>query len=347
MPPLWILIGVLLGVLIYYVFRRLRIKQASASLERRLEMFDSMDMISLRIENDLDTDRMPRYFAYKKEYLMDTLNQHKCGSCYIISVCNMLSNRMSVATRGNLKELLSPQYLLCEDSGNTGEACGGGSPEDVLEYIEKNGVILDKFMPYQQNDFQDSVNRSACVLKDREALRPENKVYVEPGTVKFLCKSFFNIGSSTHLENIRRMKEEILRNGVIVGTVYVHDDLYNYVPGTVYKKSKYAKFLWGHSIIITGFCDKECSSLPASDKQIDLSKDENEMELEPHWRIHNTWSPSFGMQGYFWIRMYTNECEIESRASAAVPCLSKSLFSKLYHNLPPLGGAAPPYEIIY
>jgi C1A family cysteine protease len=336
---LTIIAGILIGLLIYTVFKISRSRRMSA----RRQLSDSLDMVSFRMENAVES--MPRYFAYNKELLTGPVNQHKCGSCYIISVCNMLADRISLATRGSLVVHLSPQYLLCTDSGRTGAACDGGGPEEVLEYIEDNGVVLEEFMPYKQDDFQDKLNVAACVLADKRAVLPENKVYIEPGSVKFLCKSFFSLGSGAHLENIKRMKYEIIANGCIVGTVYVHDDMYDYRAGSVYKKSKHSKFLYGHSIEIVGFCDRGCGGGESQDARGNLFG--HVMDMEPYWIVKNSWGDKFGTGGYMFVRMYTNEVEIASRASAGTPCMSAALYKKLFNRVPLAAANARIFDAIY
>lgn len=305
---------------------------------------DKVPFSVIKVNNNLPNGTIPRYFVYKKELLTEPINQRKCGSCYIISVCNMLSDRISIASGGRIRVLLSYQYLLCTDSGNTGAACDGGGPEDVLEYISKHGAILEEHMPYQQDDIKKDLNTTACVIRGRDGLLPQNKVFVDPKSIRFLCNRFDRIGSNTHLENVRRMKREILENGCIVGTVYVHDDLYDYKPGTVYKKGSYSKFLYGHSVEIVGFCD------PFSGDTHTVSGDNtygHDFANEPYWIVKNSWGLNFGLRGYMFIRMYKNEVEIESRASAALPKLSDDLLASLiqkHHT--PLSGAQP-FDIIY
>lgn len=299
----------------------------------------SIPYIVIQINNNID--QMPKYFSYKTEYLVEPINQNKCGSCYIIATCNMLSDRICIGTNGMVKEFLSPQYLLCIDSGDThDDACSGGSPETVLEYIESRGVILDKYMPY--NQVGEHLNKQACVISPQhtKALNPENRVYIEPGSAKHLCVERFTIGSQTHLDNINRMKTDIVQNGPIVGTIYVHEDLYDYRGnGAIYSKSKGSRFLYGHAIEIVGFCDTGgCHTSVLG----------HALSPEPYWIVKNSWSRNYGMGGYIYIRMYTNECEIESRASSAIPKMSETLYHTISNNVMNLRGTGDTkaYEVI-
>jgi C1A family cysteine protease len=250
----------------------------------------------------------PKLFQYNKKYLIDTINQYKCGSCYIISSCNMLSDRLSLATHGNLKYKLSYQYLLCNDSGDTNDPCTGGNPEDILKYIEKNGAILEKYMPYKQYDKK--IDDMKCVLNNSEALNSSKKIFIEPNTIKELCSSYFIKNSSRHLQNIKNMKMDLINNGPIIGTLYIHDDIFNYKSGQIYTKKEGAKFLYGHAVEIIGYYDS-----PETNKS--------------YWIVHNSWSSKFGDNGYLFVKMYNNECEIESRSSSAIPMISNSFINNL------------------
>lgn len=272
--------------------------------------FKATNWVYYRMNNKFSV--LPKYFDYNRKYLAQTFNQLKCGSCYIISTCNMLTDRMSLCTYGALQVPLSYQYLLCIDSGSTDDPCGGGNPEDVLRFIQKNGAILEKYMPYRQKN--KVVDNTKCFIdknKYDEAIMESKKVFVEPGSVKELCNSgtTLTIGSSTHLKNIERMKWELVNHGPIVGTIYVYDDLYKYKKGEVYKKMPTAKFLYGHAVIIVSWKD--------------------DGEGIPYWVVHNSWSTTFGDKGYIKVRMYTNEVMIESRASSANPMVSDD-FVKLH-----------------
>lgn len=267
--------------------------------------------------------KLPKYFQYNKKYLVGTFNQLKCGSCYIISACNMLTDRLSLTTNGSLRPLLSYQYLLCNDSGDTNDPCGGGNPEDILDFIEVYGTILEKYMPYKQ--INSKITDDKCVLSSSKALESYNKLFIKPNSKKELCVGKFTLGSDIHKKNIENMKWEIVNHGPIVGTIYVHNDLYKYKKGDVYSKSNGSKFLYGHAVEIIGYCDDGKST--------------------PRWIIHNSWSNKFGDEGYALIRMYTNECNIESRASSAIPMISTEFVKKLSGS--PLSGNEAIYNFYY
>jgi hypothetical protein len=86
-------------------------------------------------------------------------------------------------------------------------------------------------------------------------------------------------------ENIRRIKTEIYSFGPVVTGIIVYDDLFHYRSG-VYKASKMANLIGGHAVEIVGW-GEEPGSGDLTGKPV------------RYWVIKNSWSTSWGNNGYW------------------------------------------------
>lgn len=231
---------------------------------------------------------LPREFHWK--WLVNVRDQGECTSCWAFSVSDMLADRLAIYTGGEIVRPLSVQTLLsCFD--NHYGCSVGGSPEDVYPWIARHGLPFDDEYPYEQFD---SLDISRCRRVRSGAVR----VYIQDHTIRHLCQPKFAVGDDVHRQNIRNMQYEILLNGPIVGTVEVHQDLYDFRGGSrVYAYNGRASYIGGHSCEIFGW-----------------GRD--------YWLCRTSWGedwPSRGQHSIFRVRKGVNEVDIETRASSAIP----------------------------
>lgn len=267
---------------------------------------------------------IPTYLKYKERLLTPVIDQGKCASCWSISVVQMLADRISVYTGGEVKKAWSVQEMISCWKGHEGKACSeGGIPELAYDYIIKNGIGLDKVYPYQQHK---TTRIKAC---DASRLNGE-RLYVQPDSVRSLCidpyqfKEGSNRYNDTIEMNMKNMKKELLVNGPFVCTIMVYENLYKYAGLSVYTGSENSKFVGGHSVVCVGYCDEGINGVePGFDT--------------PYWVIRNSWSDwpskSPASEGYFYIQKGSNVCGIESRASRALPVLTEDVQRKLVDSL--------------
>merc|ERR1711869_167671 len=108
------------------------------------------------------------------------------------------------------------------------------------------------------------------------------------------------------------MQHEIMTKGPIEVAFFVFSDFMHYKNGTYFRTAAATGPIGGHAVRILGWGVDEASV--------------------PYWLVANSWSPEWGMKGFFHIRRGTNECGIESTAAAgdfaAAPLrsVSKSLY---------------------
>ena len=263
---------------------------------------------------------LPKYFKYKESALVPIRNQGKCASCWSYAVCDLLADRLSLATGGKIKRHLSVQELLACFRPLQFSCATGGIPELAYGYVAQHGLSTEVAYPYVQAnggvmrpcDRTLSGNLSWMEYLYNNPLRyreyPE-KVFVRPESIRNLCVSPRWSGSIQ--DNILNMKSEIFLHGPICGTLLVYDDLYNYDGSSVYHVKEGARIRGGHAIEIFGWCDPG----------------QNTMEKgfeEGYWICRNSWGGIWPRKlpkhsGWFYVRMGTNEAQIESRASSASP----------------------------
>jgi len=247
---------------------------------------------------------IPKFLLYKKKYLSPIWDQGTCGSCWAFSISSMLSDRLSLLTQGRFNKMLSTQQIL--ECYNPKESCTGASPEKALMFLDKRRykLKLNDTYPYKQKD-ETSVT-GLCV-------RSRLGISIKLNSVKRLTEWIEDINPDPKIlkENILNMKLELLRHGPIIAAMAVYYDLYTYNGLGIYKHDPSSKFIGGHAIEIVGYCD------PLVDKRKSLIG-----VSEGYWICRNCWGLDWPIQtqnGYFMIKMGTNECGIESRCCVAIP----------------------------
>ena len=109
-----------------------------------------------------------------------------------------------------------------------------------------------------------------------------------------------HLGASAYAvsSDVAKIQTEIMTNGPVEGAFSVYADFITYKSGVYQQKSD--KYLGGHAIKILGWGVDSNSSLP-------------------YWLVANSWNPSWGLEGYFWILRGKDECGIESGIVAGMP----------------------------
>lgn len=75
-------------------------------------------------------------------------NQGQCGSCWAFSTTGTLEAAVAIAT-GKLKSFSEQQLVdCCGSKGYECEGCNGAWPEWALNYINKEGIVLETEYPY-------------------------------------------------------------------------------------------------------------------------------------------------------------------------------------------------------
>ena len=237
------------------------------------------------IDDHIETFDIPNAFDSREnwpECISQIRKQEHCGSCWAFSASTTLSDRFCISSKGKIKPLLSPQYLLsCDHSNN---ACKGGLLDKVWEFLESSGTTNDSCNPYVSGDgkiIPECTN--ACTNKN--------------GSEKFkLYKAKKN--SSKPLTCALQIQREIIENGPVQTGFEVYEDFLHYKSG-IYTYTD-GIILGGHAVKIVGWGK------------------ENEVN---YWIVANSWGSEWGEKGYFRIAFgecsidknaYTGKAEIGS-----------------------------------
>lgn len=106
-------------------------------------------------------------------------------------------------------------------------------------------------------------------------------------------------GSTQHYASPADAQYDISQHGPIQAGFMVYQDFFSYKSGVYTHVS--GGLAGGHAVLVTGWGVENGT---------------------PYWIVKNSWGPSWGNQGFFWIKRGNNECSFESQLFAGLPDLS-------------------------
>jgi cathepsin B len=195
----------------------------------------NMHMLVDEDDHSLGAD-LPANFNSREQWpecAFEVRNQEHCGSCWAFSGASVLTDRFCIASKGQIKEVLSPQDMVSCDSGDM--ACQGGLLNKAWSYLEKTGIVADKCLPYVSGEGTvPHCPHGAC----------------QDTTLKY-TKFRAVAGSSKPLTCATQIKLEIFKNGPVQTGFMVYEDFMHYKSG-VYEMT-HGKKLGGHAVKIVGW----------------------------------------------------------------------------------------------
>lgn len=271
------------------------------------------------------TDKIPRYLKYRENYLTPVINQEICASCWAISVCHVISDRISLLTGGKIMRPLSHQELVsCFNVQGDLGCTQGGSPEIAYKHLAEKGVSLDSHYPYVQ---QKTTRIAPCDASKLKGVR----TYVQRDSIKSLCDdpSRYKEGSLEYLktieQNMRNMKTELFLHGPICCTIHVYKSMYKYSGLHIYEGPEEGdEYVGGHAAVCFGYSEEVNGVEEGFDGKM--------------WFVKNSWSAEWPIRspsskGFFFIRAGKNVCGIESRASAAQPVITDEIRENMVDSI--------------
>jgi len=278
----------------------------------------------LQYSNVEIAEKLPKQFDSESNWPMcskvigDIRDQSDCGCCWAFGPASAASDRLCIATKGEIQVALSSEEAcFCPDTFQ-GD-CDGGYSSDPWLHVSDTGIVtggqFNNSGPFAKEGFCSSFSLPHCHHHGPQRGDP----YPKEGTKGCpevdespKCPNKCDSGSKTGYNNWKKdrykIKEKliqvfktdpdqiassIMKHGSVSATFTVYPDFENYVSGIYHLSNNQSQPLGGHAVRIVGFGEDENTG-------------------EKYWKVANSWNKYWGEKGYFRIRRGTDECDIES-----------------------------------
>lgn len=233
-------------------------------------------------------------------------DQSSCGDCYMIAAVESATDRLCIASHGEIQDRLSGEDVLaCCDT--CGGGCIGGFASTVWYWFNRTGVTTGG--DYGSKEWCYPYSLPPCKRKGTAAPYPDcGKIEPTP-TCKKQCQEGYPISyeKDKHFFNkpyaVERSEEayqmELMTNGPFQVSFDMYEDFGVYKSG-IYQHIE-GKLVGGHSVKLVGWGV------------------ENGI---PYWKVANSWNEYWGEKGFFRILRGKNECGIESSSFTGLPRLN-------------------------
>lgn len=263
--------------------------------EPRLSWTEGEHVTEPRPHEYLKPEDLPAAWDWRSvngtSFVTPNRNQHipqYCGSCWAQGTTSALSDRIKIMRKAQFPEVvLSPQVLINCNGGGT---CEGGNPSGVYEYGAQNGIPDQTCQAYQAKDLE------CQPLGVCENCHPTNSSF-SPGKCE-AQKDFplYHVGDYGSVSGIHKMKAEIYARGPIGCGVDATSKFEAYTGG-IYSES-IAFPMINHEISVLGW---------GSENGVD------------YWIGRNSWGNYWGENGWFRIKMGSDNLAIETECDWGVP----------------------------
>lgn len=235
-------------------------------------------------------------------YLTLPRNQHLpqyCGSCWAHGPTSALGDRLNILRMRNHTSIFpeinpAPQVLINERAGGT---CNGGNPAGVYKYAHEHGIPDETCQQYQAKNnphgLSDYLNRCETCAPTNSSFSPGACVEVTNFKAIFVSE----YGSVRGADN---MKKELYARGPIGCGMDVTDQFELYTGG-IYSEKKFLAVI-NHEVSVVGWGV------------------ENGTEF---WWVRNSWGTYWGENGFFRIKMHSDNLGIEDFCDWGVPIMPK------------------------
>ncbi|KDO35023.1 hypothetical protein SPRG_01087 [Saprolegnia parasitica CBS 223.65] len=254
-------------------------------------------VLSPRPIDEVDVASLPKQWDWRNiagtNFVSWDKNQHipqYCGSCWAQGTTSALSDRISILRNASWPEVaLSPQVLVnCHGGGS----CEGGNPGAVYEYAHKRGIPDQTCQAYVAKDGQCSA-LGVC-----ETCWPTNSSFTPGACVPVTKFKSYYVAEYGHVRGVNQMKAELYKRGPIGCGMHVTDKFEQYAGGIHSEK------LWlpipNHEISVAGWGFDEATQTE-------------------YWIGRNSWGTYWGENGWFRIKMHSDNLGIEGDCDWGVP----------------------------
>uniref|UniRef100_A0A915ERJ4 Peptidase C1A papain C-terminal domain-containing protein n=1 Tax=Ditylenchus dipsaci TaxID=166011 RepID=A0A915ERJ4_9BILA len=222
-------------------------------------------------------------------------DQSSCGSCWAFGAVEAMSDRICIASGGNIQVSLSADDLLscCRSCGF---GCNGGDPLSAWKFWVKDGIVTGSNHTMQQGcrpyPFPPCEHHS-----NKTHFQPANTSCSQPlSEDKFYGRSAYAVEA-----DVQAIQNELYTNGPLEVAFEVYEDFMNYQGGVYFHQA--GKLGGGHAVKLIGW---------------------GEEGGVPYWIVANSWNSDWGEDGFFRIVRGKDECGIESGVVGGLPDLQRS-----------------------
>lgn len=242
----------------------------------------------------LKQNEIPKVWDWRNvsgyNYMTWTVNQHipeYCGSCWAQAVASIIGDRLAIQRKGAFPQIdISPQVLLNCNGGGT---CFGGSPDMALDYINTHGISDSTCAPYEAKE-------KACQPFGICYDCTPNATSWSPGSCwKVEKPHMYTVSEFGDVKGVENMKAEIFSRGPISCGITATTNFHSY-DGGIYSEASYRGI--NHEIEVLGWGIEDG---------------------QEYWIGRNSWGTYWGVDGYFYIKMHSDNLNIETDCSWAIP----------------------------
>ncbi|CAD5229187.1 unnamed protein product [Bursaphelenchus okinawaensis] len=223
-------------------------------------------------------------------------DQSSCGSCWAFGAVEAISDRICIASNGQLKPLISAADLLscCKECGY---GCNGGEPYQAWEFWVSDGLVTGS--DYDTHVGCRTYPFPPCEHHSNHTERPQCKkeLYPTPKCIKhcddnrksYAEDKYYGEKAYAVDSNVEAIQKELMAHGPLEVSFEVYTDFLTYAGGVYVHQGGHLG--GGHAVRLVGWGE------------------ENGI---PYWTIANSWNTDWGEGGFFRILRGADECGIES-----------------------------------
>ncbi|CAG9310017.1 unnamed protein product [Blepharisma stoltei] len=253
----------------------------------------------------VDAATLPKAWDWRNvsgvNYLSWNRNQHipqYCGSCWAHGPTSALADRIAILRNNTFPQIsLAPQVLInCNAGGN----CNGGDPIGVYKYGHTHGIPDDTSQQYvAENPAKFSCSGTQISM---DCVPPAPPAGVETGNCSAVTnEKLWYVGDYGNVAGPNKMKAEIYKNGPIGCGIDATSKFEAYTGGI------YSQWLLlpqiNHEISVVGW---------------GVAPDGTE-----YWIGRNSWGTAWGENGFFKMKMYSDNLGIETDCDWGIPDLTR------------------------
>jgi len=226
-------------------------------------------------------------------------NQGQCGSCWAFSATEAVESQLAITSGGKYRMDLSPQQITscAPASGQYGcQGCNGGFTEGAYEYLKTvPGLANSFYIPYAESLTEQQPTMACPTEKVSQIDGPMKQLqggYAAVSGYSYATKPC-TMGACEH-QDLKSLAAALEQTPV---SVCVNAGAWNDYTGGVMSAAACGPMgaeYQDHCVMAVGF---------------------NGTAPKPYWIVRNSWSSTWGEQGYIYLEMAKNTCGLADDAT--------------------------------